>query len=111
MALPLSAADAPFAAFVDDFLFVASSFGVPLPFVVWALAVPFVVADDDDDDGDGKDVGDDDDSNAFSLLMCNLCSPFCSVSDVGTFAAALAHDFEQYGFFLSFPFPSADFPQ
>lgn len=79
--------------------------------MVAALAVPFVVTDDEDDDGDGNDDGDVDDSNALSLLMCNLCSPFCNVSAIGTLAAALAHDFEQYGFFLSFPFASAAFPQ
>lgn len=74
------------------------------------MALPFVVTDDDDEDGDGNDDGDAD-PNAFSLLMCNLCSPFCRVSAVGPLAAAFAHVFEQYGFFLSFPLASADLPQ
>lgn len=111
MALPLSAA-AALGAFVDDFLFAASSFARAdplLPFVVGVLVVPFVVTDDDDDDGDGSDVGDAA-PNAFSLLICNLCSPFCRDNAVGILAAAFAQDFEQYGFFLSFPFPSADLP-
>lgn len=72
--------------------------------------MPFVMTDDDDDEGDGNDDGDAD-PMAFSLLMCNLCSPFCSVSAVGTLAAAFTHDFEQYGFFFSLPLASADLPQ
>lgn len=108
MAVPLSAAVAavPLPLLAVDFLFDASSFVVPLPFVVGALPVPFVVTDDEEDDGDGNDDGDAV-SIAFSLLMCNLCSPFCSESGVGALAAAVTHNFEQYGFFLSFP----DLPQ
>lgn len=112
MALPLSAAAAPLAAFVGDFLFAASSVRADpllLPFVVGALVVPFVVIDDDDEDGDGSDDGDAA-PNAFSLLICSLCSPFCRDNAVGALAAAFAQDFEQYGFFFSFPFPSADLP-
>lgn len=114
MALPLSGAAvaqllvfAELVAFITLVAFVAAFVAEPLPFVAGALVVPFVVTDDD---GDGNDDGDAD-SSAVSLLMCNLCSPFCSVNAIGTLAAALAHDFEQYGFFLSFPFPSADLPQ
>lgn len=116
IALPLSTVG-PLTDVADDFLFVASSLLFarigPLQLVLGALLAPFVVTDDDEDDGDGNDaVGDGVSSVSFvSLLTCNLCSPFCSDNDVGTFAAAFAHDFEQYGFFFSFPFTSADFPQ
>lgn len=68
-----------------------------------------MVIDDDDEDGDGSDDGDAA-PNAFSLLICSLCSPFCRDNAVGALAAAFAQDFEQYGFFFSFPFPSADLP-
>lgn len=111
MALPLSAAAAPLPVFVVDFLLAASSFARAdplLPFVVGALVVPFVVTDDDDEDGDGRDDGDAA-PNAFSLLICNLCSPFCKDNAVGILTA-FSQTFEQYRFFLSFPFPSADLP-